>query len=197
GWAAGTKFPDEPFNQCASVPLLMQIKAINGEDTLCFEAVEEINALRGAPLLKLSNVKLSEVETKLQSLPKNAPLDVVLRFRSDQSLDVAIRRLAFNYDAATKTLKTSGQTRVLHPGASLDARFLIDNGIVESFWNGGEAVFSLASLPGDDGPAFAIKGDAMIEELAVYPMADIWGQSEAGKIGSVRLLGGRRTEIYP
>ena len=174
GWAAGTQFPDEPFNQCASVPLLMQIKAINGEDTLCFEPVEEINALRGAPLLKLSNIQASEVESKLQSLAKNAPLDVVLRFKSDQSLDVAIRRLAFNYDAATKTLKTSGQTRVLHPGASLDARFLIDNGIVESFWNGGEAVSSSASLPGDDGPAFAVKGDALIEELTVYPMADIW-----------------------
>jgi hypothetical protein len=45
---------------------------------------------------------------------------------------------------------------------------------VESFWNGGEAAYSIASLHSDEGPAFAIEGDAVIEELTVYPMANIW-----------------------
>ena len=45
---------------------------------------------------------------------------------------------------------------------------------MESFWNGGEAAYSIASLHSDEGPAFAIEGDAVIEELTVYPMANIW-----------------------
>lgn len=52
----------------------------------------------------------------------------------------------------------------------MDARFLIDRGIVESFWNGGEAAYAIGSLHTDDGPAFALEGDAMVEELIVYPM---------------------------
>ncbi len=178
GWSNGTKFPGEPFNQCASVPLLLQMKAINGEDTLCFEPAEEVNTLRGEPLLKLSNVTTAEANSKLATLAKDAPLDVTARFRPAASgqLSVTIRNLAFRYDTATKTLKRGNQATVIHPGASLDARFLIDRGIVESFWNGGEAAYSIGSLHTDAGPALAIAGDAEIDELTVYPMANIWTQ---------------------
>ena len=175
-WAAGTKFPGEPFNQCGSVPLLMQMKAINGEDTLCFEPVEELNALRGEPLIKLSRATITEANAKLATLAKDAPLDVVVRFRpaATGGLNLTIRNIAFNFDSATKMLKRGNQTTAIHPGASLDARFLIDCGIVESFWNGGEAAYSIASLHTDAGPAFAIEGDTVVEELTVYPMANIW-----------------------
>jgi len=56
----------------------------------------------------------------------------------------------------------------------VDARFLIGISLVESFWNGGEAAYSASSLPTDEGPAFAIEGEGTIEELVVYPMANIW-----------------------
>lgn len=176
GWAACTKFPGEPFNQCASVPLLMQIKAINGEDTLCFEPTEEVNTLRGEPIVKLKNLTTAEANNRLAALSKDAPLDVVVRFRSEGShaVKVKIRSINFSYDPAAKSLKREWQATPLHPGQSLDARFLIDRGIVESFWNGGEAAYSIASLHTDAGPAFATEGDALIEELVVYPMANIW-----------------------
>lgn len=176
GWAQGTRFPGENFNQCASVPLQMQLKAINGEDKLCFEPTEELNALRGQPLVKLSNVTVAEANTKLQSLGKDAALDVVLRLRpaAQGSTKVTVRGLNFSYDAATKTLTRGDQPTTLHPRASLNARFLIDRGIVESFWNSGEAAYTMSSLHTDNGPAFAIEGDAMIEELVVYPAANIW-----------------------
>jgi hypothetical protein len=56
----------------------------------------------------------------------------------------------------------------------VDARFLIDHGIVESYWNGGEAAYSVGSLHTHNGPALEIKGNAVIEELTVYPMENIW-----------------------
>jgi fructan beta-fructosidase len=182
GWAAGTRFPGEPFNQCASVPLLMQIKAIEGEDTLCFEPAEEVNALRGEPLLKLKNLTAAEANSKLAALQKDAPLDVMVRLRAEGAnpVNVKIRSLDFRFDPVAKTLRRSNrEATTLHAGAAMDARFLIDRGIVESFWNGGEAAYSIASLHTDGGPAFAFEGAAVIEELTVYPMANIWGQKSA------------------
>ncbi|MEI6715111.1 MAG: glycoside hydrolase family 32 protein [Verrucomicrobiota bacterium] len=179
GWAAGTKFPGEPFNQCASVPLRMQLKALNGEDTLCFEPAEELNTLRGEPIVKLNNVTVAEANSKLAALPKDAAVDVVVRFRVEGAnlVNVKTRGTDFSYDPSTKMLKGVKQTTALHPGQSLDARFLIDHGIVESFWNAGEAAYSIASLHTDDGPALGLEGDAMIEELVVYPMANIWANA--------------------
>ncbi len=174
GWARGSRFPGEHFNQCASVPLEMRMKAVGGEDTLCFEPVEEISTLRGKPLIQLTNVPLAEATAKLQSLTTDAALDVVLRFRSSDAMQVNIRSITFAYDPATKLLTRGEAAAQIHPGKSVDARFLIDRGIVESFWNGGEAAYSIGSLHTDKGPAFAMESKAVIEELVVYPMADIW-----------------------
>lgn len=178
GWARGTRFPGEIFNQCASVPLLMQMKAIHGEDTLCFEPAEEVNTLRGQPLFKLNNVTVAEANTKLQSLKSDAALDVLVRFRPDAlgNVNVRIRGISFHYDSATKVLKRADQSSQLHPGTSIEARFLIDRGVVESFWNQGEAAYCIGSLHTDTGPAFAIDGNAVIEEIVVFPIAEIWKQ---------------------
>ncbi|HEX5322268.1 MAG TPA: glycoside hydrolase family 32 protein, partial [Capsulimonadaceae bacterium] len=141
GWAAGTQFPGENFNQCASIPLELSLRVINGEDTLCFEPVKELDWLRGHPLLKLSHVTVAEANAKLQGLAKDSALDIVLRLRPSPSGTVAVtvRNAAFTYDPVTKLLSLGDRSKTLHPGATLDARFLIDHGIVESFWNSGEA----------------------------------------------------------
>ena len=176
GWARGSRFPNELFNQCASVPLLMQMKAIHGEDTLCMEPAEEVNKLRGQPLFKLSNVTVAEANAKLQGLTNDASLDVSVRFRPEAigKVSVNIRSILFQYDLDTKILKRAEQSSQLHPGELVDARFLIDRGVVESFWNQGEAAYCIGSLHTDTGPTFEIQGNVVIEELVVYPMADIW-----------------------
>jgi fructan beta-fructosidase len=174
GWASGSHFPGEHFNQCASLPLHMQIKAFQGQDVLCFEPAEEVDALRGEPLLQLANVSIPEANRKLQELAKEAALDIVLRFRpaapETGSLSATMRNVRFHYDAANKTLQRGDDTTTIHPGEYLDARFILDRGLVESFWNGGEAAYAIASLHTDAGPAFALAGDALIESLTVYPM---------------------------
>ena len=172
GWARDTRFPGEKFNQCASLPLHLRMKAVNGEDTLCFEPALEVNALRGEPLVKLTNLSAAEANVHLHKLTKEAPLDILLRFRPGGSSDLkaSLRNITFSYEAATKTLHRGDQSTVIHPGAFLDARFIIDRGLVESFWNGGEAAYAIGSLHTDDGPAFALAGEAMIEELIIYPM---------------------------
>ena len=176
GWARGSRFPGEVFNQCASVPMQMQMRAIGGQDTLCFEPVSEIDALRGKPLVQLKNVTVEEANANLKSLASEMPLDVTLRFKpkADGKAGVRIRSIQFSYDAKTKLLSRGDHKSDLHPGESVDARFLIDRGVVESFWNQGEAAYCIASLHTDNGPVFAIDGDSTIEEITVYPMSSIW-----------------------
>ena len=175
-WASGTGAPNEPFNQCAGIPLLLSLRAINGVDTLCFEPAREVNALRGKPLITLKNVTPAEAKMKLDALSKEAALDVTVRIRATGNGTVLLRSRDFVllYDPIKKTLKRDNQETIIHPGNSVGARFLIDRNIVESFWNGGEAAYTAASLYTQNGPAFGIEGEADIEELMVYPMRGIW-----------------------
>lgn len=98
-------------------------------------------------------------------------IDVSVRFRPEAigNVNVRIRGISFQYEIATKMLKRADQGNELHPGTSIDARFLIDRGFVESFWNQGEAAYCIGSLHTDTGPAFAIDGNAVFEEIVVYP----------------------------
>lgn len=177
GWGQNTRFPDEPFNQCASVPLEMILKEINGEDTLCYEPVAEVAAQRGEAILELKNVSIAEANDKLAELKKDAELDVVIRFRHDASAAAAgvkIRGIGFAYNPKKKTLRQNGRSAPIHAEGILEARFLIDRGMVEAFWNGGEAAYAISSLHTDDGPALKLEGDATIEEIKIYPMGNIW-----------------------
>lgn len=181
GWARSTQFPDEPFNQCATVPLFMQLKVINGEDQLCFEPVEELNALRGKPLVVLRTGTAAEAETHLAILSRDLSLDVVVRFRAKGETPVCftIRQCTFLFEPARNQLSqkdgdlTVSQT-IIHPEGSVTVRFLIDRGIIESFWNHGQAATSMQSLHTESGPAFAIAGDLILEEMTIYPVSNIW-----------------------
>lgn len=175
GWTRGTaRPPGEPFNQFASVPLELTLQKKNREDTLCFEPVRELSALRGTPLLALKNISAADAQAKLAALQKDAPLDAVVRFRSGAKVSFRLRGTRFTYDASARTVQLGRQTKVIHPEATVDARFLVDRGLIESFWNGGEASYCAGSLHTADGPALAIEGDAQFEELIVYPLANIW-----------------------
>jgi fructan beta-fructosidase len=175
-WARGKNIPKETFNQSATLPLLLKLKTINGEDVLCFEPIKEINSLREKPLISLKNVSVSEANAVLTVLSKELHLDVVLSFRPAASnyLNVNIRNVNFRYNNADKTLKCVTKITTLHPDKKIDARFLIDRSIVESFWNGGEAAFSMGSLVNEGSSAIAMEGDVMIDELIIYPMQSIW-----------------------
>ena len=176
GWARDVSSPGEPFNQCASVPLELALKAIDGADTLFVEPVAELDTLRGTPLLHLANVSVAEANRKLQSLAKDAQLDVVLRIMpaAQDPVGIRIRGSRFSYKPAIHTVTGNGRDSVLHNDASVAVRCLIDRSLAECFWNGGEAAYTFRSIHTDPGPAFAIEGEATVEELTVYPMADIW-----------------------
>jgi len=181
GWARGTKFPGEKFNQCASVPLEVTLRAIDRQDTLCFEPVKEIESLRGTPLVSLQNTTAAEANAKLATLAKDAALDVSVTFkptgRDPMKLTLRNRTFTFRPGDNQITLSTDGKdlaSGAIHPTGEITARFLVDRGIIESFWNGGELPFATASLHTDDGTAFAIEGSVQISALSVWPVNGIW-----------------------
>ena len=179
GWGQNTRFPGEPFNQCASIPLEMNLKAIAGKDTLCYEPVAELAGLRGESIVSEKNITVDKANGKLAGLSKDTGYDVVVKFRhsGQGTADVKIRGIHFHHDAATGALVQNGRTTGIHATGTLDARFLVDRGMVESFWNGGEAAYAISSLHTDAGPAFEVGGDLEIEELTVYPTKNIWDKN--------------------
>ncbi len=174
GWARDTRFPGEPFNQCASLPLELTLRNLGGEDALCYEPARELEALRGEPLLKSATG--AEFAAQLAALDKGAPIEVVVRFRPKgiAPIKMQTRSLKFTYEPEQQIVVFGKDRAPLHANGSITARFLIDRGVVESFWNGGEAAYCAASLHTDEGPAFAIEGEADVEELTVYPLKGIW-----------------------
>jgi sucrose-6-phosphate hydrolase SacC (GH32 family) len=173
GWTRDIHSPGEPFNQAATLPLNLQLKDINGEDTLCFEPATEVDALRGEPILSLRNITGSEAREKLSSLSKEASLEVAICFEKDiaQPLQITIRNKRFTYDPASGKINDD---RPIHPSGALEARFMIDRSLIESFWNGGEAAYCHGSLHTDEGPAFDISDETKISELTIYPLQNIW-----------------------
>jgi hypothetical protein len=76
----------------------------------------------------------------------------------------------------TTSMAAAGASTLIHPDGAVDVRFLIDRGLIEAFWNGGEASYCIGSPHTAEGPAFSITGEANLEELTVHPMSDIWAQ---------------------
>ncbi|MEQ8836751.1 MAG: glycoside hydrolase family 32 protein, partial [Lacipirellulaceae bacterium] len=181
GWAAGTRFPDEPFNSCATLPLRMTLRAINGDDVLHYEPAQEVEELRDEPIVRVQNVSGSECQEQLNNLPKEGLYDIILVLKDEQKakVEVTLSQHGFVFDTSTKQLTRTKNgndngAMSLHPRGDLHARFLIDRGITECFWNKGEAAYSMGSLHTDPGPTFAISSDAQVKELVIYPMHNIW-----------------------
>lgn len=181
GWAAGARFPGEPFNGCATLPLRMTLRDYGGKDTLCYQPAKEVDTLRGKPLLRMNDVMGAEANAKLQMLERDALLDVVLTLDDSQTKPVTLSlgRNGFRFDSAKSRLtrlrdgRDSG-TLPLHPKGTMVGRFLIDRSLTECFWNHGEAAYAIGALQTDPGPAFEINDEAQIAELVVYSMKNIW-----------------------
>ncbi|MEO1616237.1 MAG: glycoside hydrolase family 32 protein [Planctomycetota bacterium] len=175
----GPTFPGEPFNQCASVPLNLTLKQLGGEDTLCMEPVDELEALRGKPLLRLQNVSIAQANDALAALPNETLLDMVIQVRPAANASVSTvfgnERFAFDASKSIVSYLHDGRMRgrrAIHPGDSISTRLLIDRSMIESFWNGGEASYCIRTETGES--KLMLEGDAVVEELTVWPISDIW-----------------------
>ncbi|MGZ0709992.1 glycoside hydrolase family 32 protein [Coraliomargarita sp. W4R53] len=181
GWTRSGSYPGEPFNQSASIPLELSLRNIAGEDTLFIEPVSEVGTLRGSPQFSLKDATLREANTMLRQLRPEGSYDVLLELdpASSASFKACIRKNQFFYDFSKGTLALIRNDEVissseLHPEETLHVRFLIDRGIVESFWNQGEAAFSIFALHSQDEPPLELTGQIRIKSLSVYPVANIW-----------------------
>lgn len=164
GWTRNTSFPGEPFNQSASLPLELKLKAFGGADTLIFEPAKEVEALRAAVVSDTANIQPTD------------EFDMEATFDAKQPVKVVLRSHEFTYDPATKelTLAKDGKViarRIIHPDGTLDARILVDRGVIEAFWNGGEATFCFASLHTDRGPGLKTSS---AKTLQAWSLKNIW-----------------------
>ncbi len=176
GWVRGPDYPGEPFNQCASVPLELSLQSIENEDLLHFYPIKNLEKLRDEPVLEMVNPSVNEANKRLGSLSKDLEYDVVMTLvsNSGSKMDIKIYDAHFQYSQESKKIELRGKHRNLHPSGTMEARFLIDRGVVESFWNKGEAAFCVAITHKRENSVIALSGDMEIEKLVVYPMKGIW-----------------------
>ncbi|MEM9236090.1 MAG: glycoside hydrolase family 32 protein [Verrucomicrobiota bacterium] len=187
GWSSLSETENELFNRCATVPLKMKVKSVGGEDALFYEPIEELDQLRGKPLVEVKNTTGKKAQELLAKLDRDASLDVILTLKRKQSspVEVTTKASRFSYDSkkGIVTDYRKGDVKIRHAAdrETIDARFLIDRLIVEGFWNEGEVAYAHPSSIKDTGPTLEISDHAEIESLTVYPMRSIWETTASQK----------------
>ena len=174
GWAAGTEFPGEPFNQCATIPLELTLEDRGGKDTLCMKPVEEISQLRTQEIVNLKNLTGREINEQLKEIKKTDLLDIEIEFAADQTSKAYLwlRDRFFSWDPSTNQVEPA--MTAISPTGPVDGRFLVDNGIIEGFWNGGEIAHSVGSLVTAGDHSVHIAPEARVNSIRIWKLKNIW-----------------------
>lgn len=178
GWARGTDFPGQPFNQQMNVPVELELKSMSDGLRMVARPVKEIESLRGEKkswgkvALKPGENPLSAVKAEL------ADLELVLRPGDTDSIVFDLRGLRLVYDAKKEQLSSKKIVAPLKKeGGVVRLRVLVDRGSVEVFGNGGAVALCVAALPPRSNLGYAVTvagGDAQIESLDVWELRSTW-----------------------
>ena len=184
GWAK-VEMGQAPFNQGFSLPLELTLKTLkDGQIHLFANAVREIESLRGAPVVDVSNIELN---AETPSLSKELPgqlYDVCLTLQkkgSPKEAVIAVGGTTVTYDFATETC--GGKPAPMSAG-KVNLRILIDRPTAEVFSADGYS-YELRKRP-DGGRSLgkivittdAARGSGVVvESLNAYPMKSIWPEN--------------------
>lgn len=173
-WMKKTEFPGENFNQCATVPLLLSLKNKGGVDRLCFEPVSEVSRLRQTPVIKMKQVTAESLNGAFKKLRPDDGFDIVLQLLPLNGKSIKLRIRDKEWVLKAQSVGFEKETRTLHTQGAVEVRILLDRGVLECFWNGGEAAYAVGALDVPDKSLIEVEGDATIVSATVYPMSDIW-----------------------
>ncbi|MGI9234089.1 MAG: glycoside hydrolase family 32 protein [Woeseiaceae bacterium] len=186
-WMAGGKYPEMPFNQQLSIPVVVSLSGKGDDLTLVRYPIEELESLRrktirvdkqtisqGSPLIPETDARLLDIEFTVH--------------RQDaKSLYVVVRGhpILFNWDSNELTIEASGWNKnfggsehvQLPNEPTLQVRLLVDATSVEVFINGGQISASFCFLPGgyvDTLTLNSYSGDQVIEDFALHELDSAW-----------------------
>jgi fructan beta-fructosidase len=177
GWANGTTFPGQPFNQQMTVPVVLSLRTTSRGPRMFAEPVPELKALRRGAR-EAADVDVKVERPFVLDLADSADLELDLKIGGDARVVVEVGGNPLGYDASEQVL-TSGTIRApltLADGA-LSLRILLDRGSVEVFAEDGAVAISLpVSRSSASGrmTVSSLRGEVRVLSSHVYEMSSIW-----------------------
>ena len=211
-YSAPGAIPDKEWNGVQSLPLEVGLINVNGKVTLSHYPVREVDAARDELLYSTANLTVTDkTENILSSLAAQVyDVEGVFKLGSSEKFGFRLRtgsgeETLYYYDAAQKRMvldKTNSGAAYnnavsweLFPmeGGRVQLRAVVDNSVIETFGNYGEANLSdlFFPSPGSVGMEFFVEdGDVTIEELNIYSMR---GRYEEGNDAQLVYLSAPQT----
>ncbi len=183
-WLAGGKYPDMPFNQQMSVPVVLSLRTFPEGVRLCLLPIKELDTLHGkqhsiSGPLKPGDNPLAGIVGELFDIC--AELD----FGAASELGFVVRGLPIAYDRKAKTLSCQGASAVVEPdGGKIRLRMLVDRTSIEIFTGDGRVTMVHCFVPPADDKAlslYAKGGDARVGSMDVWEMKSAWPQEQRAK----------------
>ncbi|MDF9825774.1 fructan beta-fructosidase [Breznakia sp. PF5-3] len=203
--APGT-FPDKRYNGFQSVGTEITLRKVNGEYMLVHNPVEEVDAYRDTLLYEVKNKTVSSKDTNILQNVTGQTYDIEATFTLGSAKEFGFNLrtgngqktvLKYNRDTNLMVLDKASSGPVynevisweLYPmeGNKIKLRALVDNGVIETYGNDGEANISDLCFPDMDSigmELFVVDGDVKVDELKVYDMKSMYTGKANGSTGS-------------
>lgn len=199
-YSAPGSIPTKRWNGVQSFALETTLKKLdNGSYLVVQNVVDEVKALRAATLFETSNATVKASDTNLlkdvtgQVYEVEAVFDMNKTTASEFGFELRSgsgEKTVYKYNASTKKMildksassNTGYENQVLSfdlvptKDGKIKLRAIVDNSIIETFGNDGDAhlIDLMFAAPTSVGMAFFTNGDVAIDSLTVYDMKSIY-----------------------
>jgi fructan beta-fructosidase len=181
GWAK-VEMGQAPFNQGFSLPLNLTLRTVKDKQIHLFaNAVNELEALRGVPVVELKNMDLNSANASVSKDLSGQLYDVCITLQKKGNPKEAIITIGGTTITYTFETETCNGRAAPMTEDQANIRILLDRPTAEVFSADG---YSYELMKRSDGGknvgSIAVKADApqgssvVIKRLTVYPMKSIW-----------------------
>lgn len=184
------------WNGVQSLPLVTELRTINGEIRLTSYAPEEINEQRALlPMYEIENKIVNEQSDNILKDVTGEKYDIEATFtlgsatefgfnlRTGNNQKTVVKynretnRLTFDRSNSGKVLGGSTSLKLTPDGNKITLRIIVDTSVIDIFGNKGEAAINTLFFPEPTSVGmefFAVGGDVTIDTMEIYQMKSIY-----------------------
>jgi fructan beta-fructosidase len=178
-WMRGGKYPEMPFNQQLSFPVVLTLHESADGYRLCSLPAEEIATLRGKPLQWQGelNARINPLESLLADI---CELKMTISPFAAKQIILNLRGIQLAYDVGGERLSLGKCSRhvALNDG-KLELHILVDRTSIEVFAGDGSTTISNCFLPDTADIEYRLRGKgANVGSLTAWPLSSVWVNSQ-------------------
>lgn len=195
-YSAPDSIPQKGWNGVQSIPLETKLKTVDGKEIVTHYPVDEIKQLRGDILFETGKQVVNEGDSNILRGVAGRIYDIEAEFTLGSAKEFGFHlrtgegeKIVFTYQKDTKKMvldkRASGAAYnnvidwELLPmeGNRISMRILVDEGVIDTFGNEGEATISDLCFPSADSVGmefFAKGGDVQVDRMKIYDMKSMF-----------------------